>query len=224
VDSIFRHEEQYDHDAILKDFIRGGKIRFRTKHLLIATAGLALFLAAGKLTNYWLVLLVCIIGGVLAALGYLSRREQQHDAELDRKKRAFRASVQGKTIPAATTDDAAPGDAAPGDAEVDWHDTAGKFDGFRFSFSMRQLMIAITIAAVVMGVASLIGPGTLAIMLGILALVGLVSHAVGYEPAPVVTLVWWLMLVLYIGFTVLAMFLASLQSTACIDVLITPLV
>ena len=74
---------------------------------------------------------------------------------------------------------------------------------FQFRFSMRTLLIAITIAAVSFGLIHVLGgPGPTATILGFMAVAGLLVHALGFEPPQSVILVWWLILALYVVLTI----------------------
>jgi hypothetical protein len=69
---------------------------------------------------------------------------------------------------------------------------------FRFRFSLAELMIAMTTAAVIFGLVQILGGEVAATMLGFIALAGLLVHALGYEPPDVVVLGWWMILALYV--------------------------
>ena len=56
-----------------------------------------------------------------------------------------------------------------------------------------------TMAGVIFGVVSVLGgPANTATILGFTALVGLVIHALGFEPPQFIVLGWWMILVLYV--------------------------
>ena len=66
-------------------------------------------------------------------------------------------------------------------------------------------MIAMTTAAVIFGLVQILGGAVnAATMLGFVALVGLVVHALGFEPPDIVVLGWWLILVLYVLLSIAA--------------------
>jgi hypothetical protein len=76
---------------------------------------------------------------------------------------------------------------------------------FRFQFSLRQLIIAMTIAAVVLGAMHFLGgPAATATVLGLIALVGLFVFALGYEPPSILVFGWWFTLVLYVAVSLFA--------------------
>ena len=78
---------------------------------------------------------------------------------------------------------------------------------FRFSFSMKEMFGAMTVAAVLFAlVRGLGGPNNAALLLGAIALTGLVVHLIGFDPPAVIVLGWWLLLVLYIVVSLWAAF------------------
>ncbi len=53
-------------------------------------------------------------------------------------------------------------------------------------------------AAILLGLVRWFGPGPLAILLGTIALGGLVAQAVGVEAPPMAIFFWWILLILYL--------------------------
>ena len=83
-----------------------------------------------------------------------------------------------------------------------WDEEAAP-EPMRFSFSLRSLMIAMTVAAVSLGMIGFLGgPGPTATILGSIALVGLIVHALGFAPPQSIILGWWFILVLYVLFSI----------------------
>jgi hypothetical protein len=81
--------------------------------------------------------------------------------------------------------------------------TAGEPVWFRFS--LRELIIAMTTAAVILGMMRLLGgPASTATVLGFVALIGLIIHALGFEPPQLVILGWWFILVMYVLLSIFA--------------------
>ena len=92
-------------------------------------------------------------------------------------------------------------------SEFDAAEAASTRPEFRFAFSIKELLGAMTVAALTFGlVRGLGGPESAAILLGSIALLGLVIHLLGFDPAPVIILGWWLLLVLYIVVSLWAAF------------------
>jgi hypothetical protein len=64
-------------------------------------------------------------------------------------------------------------------------------------------MIAITVAAVCLGLIHFIGgPGPTATILGAISLIGLLVHALGFAPPQSIILGWWFILLLYVLLTI----------------------
>ena len=73
---------------------------------------------------------------------------------------------------------------------------------FRIRFSVRSLLIAMTVAAVSLGMISVLGSGPMATILGLIAVAGLIVHAFGFEPPQPVIFGWWFILLLYVLLTI----------------------
>ena len=79
-----------------------------------------------------------------------------------------------------------------------WQESLKK-ESFRIRFSLRELLMLMTAAAVMLGMVRLLGgPEATASVLGIIALFGLGVYACGYEPPQNVVLGWWFILVMYV--------------------------
>ena len=81
---------------------------------------------------------------------------------------------------------------------ADWQHENDTQPAFCFSFSMKELMITFTVAALILGFSTIVGAENVSLLLGLVALVGLLVQALGIEMTPLVVLGWWLLLVLYI--------------------------
>jgi hypothetical protein len=72
-------------------------------------------------------------------------------------------------------------------------------------YSVTDLFIAMTIAAMIFGLMpSLGGPSSTATVLGFVALIGLTIHALGAAPPNAVVLAWWFVLVMHVVLSCLA--------------------
>jgi hypothetical protein len=162
------------------------QFRFTTRHLLILTALLAIlltmFLLLGGVKAMALVVVVALAGGWLWA----SRLERQQAAERARRREEFFADRKG------------PSDATIASVPADSAEPRRLRPEFKFAFSMKELLITMTAAAVVVALAGWIGLSELAAVCGMLALLGLVLQAVGYDPPRLFVLGWWLVLVIYL--------------------------
>ncbi|MEX2317931.1 MAG: hypothetical protein WD669_12310, partial [Pirellulales bacterium] len=207
-------ETSIDVDEIYRDMARRNdpvsiklpdtfRFRFQIKHMLIATAVVAIVLTmwrVGMLVNFMGVILLSVLGGALA---YVELQEQRRWMEAERrwaeKYERRRQYLERPARPrphkaeAATIYDDLPFDSPRPVTE------APLPPSFRFQFSLMQLMAAMTLAAVVLGVTHMLGgPAIAAMLLGFIALIGLAVHALGADPPQFVVLGWWLILVLYI--------------------------
>jgi hypothetical protein len=215
IDEIYR---EVDHDRsreILEDWAKDFRFRFRfqVKHLLIATAVLAIILTLYKLGALGTVMVILVMASVISLYVYLQLQERKQQQEADRRRQEMyarrRAFLENKLRPPsgeASAASAAPLASVPSPiAADDEFAPVPERPQFRFHFSMLELMAAMTVAAVVFALVHLLGgPSNAATVLGFLALFGLVVHALGFEPLGIVVLGWWLTLVLYVLLSVFA--------------------
>jgi hypothetical protein len=92
-------------------------------------------------------------------------------------------------------------------AEIPWPE-------FRFQFSMSQLFMVITGAALFLGLGTVVGGSEkIATFCGLAALAGLVVPALGLRPPSFVVFVWWMLLLVFVvlslGTAILAAFSAG---------------
>jgi hypothetical protein len=204
IDAIYRDAEHSRSSAILHGWVkqlRGG-FRFQVKHLLIATAVVAMGLTLWRLE---LLGTAVVLGGMFSIIGvylYLQWKEKQYQDELaDRRRELYARRRAAQHNPRAIEDrgPAAQQAIPPLENEVDeiWT-KAMKDREFRFQFSLAQLMLTMMGAAIALGFISILGPQNAATLLGLVALVGLVVHAAGFDPPPIVALGWWLLLLFYV--------------------------
>jgi hypothetical protein len=212
IDEIYRQANRERGGEILEDWVRNFHFRFQIKHLLIGTAVLAIVLTLAKLQFLGTTLVILVMLSVAGLYLYLQWQEKKQRDEADRRREelyARRRAHLEKTTGAATEDDDFYADhkaPAPLPNEVDeaWQ-KAMAGEKFRFRFSLRQLLAAMVVSALIMGlVQAMGGPANAAILLGFVALGGLVIHAVGVEPPQILVLGWWLVLVMYVLLSIVA--------------------
>jgi hypothetical protein len=217
IDEIYRDAGRQRADEILESWFKDFKFRFRfqVKHLLIATAVLAIVLTLARLQMLGTVAVLLVMFSVAGLFFYLQWQEKKAEDEATRRRhemyerrRAHFENMKSGRTDAAETRVAADSEgitsARPGAADAAWEEAVSR-EPFRFRFSLAELMIAMTTAAVVLGLLYLLGtPSNTATLLGFVALVGLVVHALGFEPPSIVVLGWWLILVLYVLLSILA--------------------
>lgn len=178
------------------------KFRFTTRHLLIVTALLAIVMTMRERLGNCMGLFIsgCIALG--SGWWFVLREEKRRLEKIAAMREEFseriaaqRAAEDGKPVPSSAPK------IDPKEFEqlnADWQRENEAQPAFRFAFSMKELMITFTVAAVILGISSILGPGNVALLLGLVALAGLLVQAFGVEMPPLVVLGWWLLLVLYI--------------------------
>jgi hypothetical protein len=212
LDEVYRESERNRGSEILEGWLRNlssFRWQFRIKHLLILTAVVAIALTLVRLHLFWPALIVGIMLSVAGLYFYLNLQDRKQQAEADRKREELYAKRRAQFGPAATGHVVGgpvtePSSAVeqfpqlPNETDRIWQEAAER-EAFRFQFSLRELILVMTIAAVVLGMMQWLGgPAGMATVLGLAALVGLFVFAMGYEPPQVVVFVWWIMLVFYI--------------------------
>jgi hypothetical protein len=220
IDEIYRDLEARRDTEILEQWLmraRGYRFQFQIKHLLILTAVIAILLTLHQLGVP--LLTFAVVGGMLTVGGvtlYLQWQENKRLAEADRRRQKIyaerRAAMSRGPLPSDASNKPAPPIAPlpPVELETALHD-APPAKLYRFRFSLAQFMIAITCAALLLGFVHMLGgTSNAATLCGFVALVGLVVHALGYEPPEVVAFVWWIMLLMYVGLSVFSAFFTGL--------------
>ena len=209
IDDIYREVERNRGTEILEEWARNFKFRFQVKHLFIATALLSIMLTLSNLGLFWPALVGFIMISVAGLYAYIKWEESKQQAEADRKLKELyarrREQLRAKGIGADGGPPIAPAEstaetAATAAANVNdiWQDSTER-EPFRFQFSLKTLIIAMTAAAITLGVIRILGgPAPTATILGFIAVTGLIVHALGFEPPRPVILGWWLILVLYV--------------------------
>src|SRR4051812_44238277 len=91
IDEIYRDADRDRGGEILENWIRNFRFQFQLKHLLIATAVLAIILTLIKLELFWTTLIVGVMLSVGGLYAYLHWEEKKHEIEADRKRQALYA-------------------------------------------------------------------------------------------------------------------------------------
>jgi hypothetical protein len=208
IDEIYRDAERSRGTEIIENWVRNFQYRFQVKHLLIATAVVAMALALAKLGYLLPTLVILLVGSIVGLYSYLNWEERKQQAEAYQKRQELyakrREQLQSKGMSPAGIEPQPnrpmPAPNAPPACETQdmWEEPAAP-EPVRIQFSLRSLLIAMTIAAVSLGMIRVLGgPGPTATILGLIAVAGLVIHAIGFEPPQSVILGWWFVLVLYV--------------------------
>ncbi len=217
IDEIYRDAGQNRSDEILDGLLKNFKLRFRFQisHLLILTAVAAIVLTLAKLQMLGVAVFLLIAFSVAGLFFYLQMQERKAEEEATKRReemyarrRAQMQKTSGGGAPAAGSEHPLGPLPAAGRTTVASEDTweaPMPLEGFRFRFSMAELLIAMTTAALVFGLVHVLGsPSNTATVLGFVALIGLIVHAIGVEPPSIVVLGWWFVLVLYVCLSILA--------------------
>jgi hypothetical protein len=211
IDEIYREFEGRRDTEILKRWASNFRFRFQVRDMLIATAVVAILLT---LAWHGLLLSFAIWGVMLGVLGvtlYLQWQERQRQAEADRKRQQMYAERRAKMQQRPAADrptsltPAPPPAAEPPIDEFDRLRSRKPSKTFQFHFSLQQLLYAFTAAAVLLGLIRVLGGAdNAATLLGMIALIGLVVHAFGYEPPGIVAFGWWILILFYIAVSLFA--------------------
>jgi hypothetical protein len=211
IDDVYREAERNRGTEIVENWVRNFRYRFKIEHVLVATAVLALAIAVAKLDYLIPALTILIIGSIAGLYFYLSWQDRQQQAEADAKREALyakrRKQLQAKGHTPTDEESAEPIELTPPAPsppdKADMWEAAPEAEPISFHFSLRSLMIAMTVAAVCLGLIHYIGgPGPTATILGAISLIGLLVHALGFAPPQSIILGWWFILLLYVLLTI----------------------
>ncbi|HEY2839679.1 MAG TPA: hypothetical protein VGJ26_11040, partial [Pirellulales bacterium] len=182
------------------------------KHLLYATAGVAVLLTVLKLLNVSGVgdaLVILFMLAVFAATAYFQVIEKKQQKEADRRRQemyAARRAQAGYRRPVGSQyESESPEPGVRGLTPEDYARIApaptptAERPPWRGRLTVGQWLAAGGCALILIWIVYAVGgPQNGAMLFGLMALGGLVAHALGYDPPEVVAFAWWLSLVLYI--------------------------
>jgi hypothetical protein len=205
IDEVYRDADRDRGGEIMENWFRNFRFQFQLKHLLIATALLAIIMTLIRLQLFWTTLIVGTMLSVIGLYAYLRFEEKKHELEADRRRQALYARRRAQMAanmgaPLVEQFDAGTVDIPQPTNKVDemWQEAARE-QSFHFQFSLREMLIVMTTAAVTLALVRLLGgPSATASVLGLVAMGGLVVYALGYEPPQNMVLAWWLILVMYV--------------------------
>lgn len=186
-------------DPITIDDFEG--FRFTTQHLLVATAILAVFMSIVRLGGGCNALFISTLAALAYGWWFVLRKERLERLERERRRAEaaqrlarLQKNVQGESVDSL----------AERGVTYDEDEFAAERSGFSFSFSLKQVMIVFVIAAVMLGLASLFTPQTAALILGIVAVIGLVVLIMGFELPGIIVFGWWVLIGLYVVMSIAA--------------------
>jgi hypothetical protein len=184
VDEIYKKPESNDDYDIPWEKLR--EFKFTTRHLLMLTALLAFGLTLYLSLSGCMALFIAGLLAVGAGWFYITRTERREAKERERRRREFDAANRAN-----------PNAVEPGAST--WVEERPPRPEFRFAFSIKQVLITMTVAAVVLGLLTSVGPKAVVITLGAISLVGLAVQTFGwFDPPPAVVFGWWMLLALYL--------------------------
>ncbi|QDT75414.1 hypothetical protein [Lacipirellula limnantheis] len=184
--------------------------RFTTRTLLLITAILAIGMTVKLILGGCMAIFLGMVAAVALGWYWVSKLDRQQESERARRREDFFASKGRPAAGTATAPGTAPPMPAspfdpelPAAADVEPLEKPPFFD-VKFAFSMQELFITMTAAAIAMGLSMLMPREYLAMILGFIALGGLVTNASGYVPPRLVVLGWWLLMVFYLAVSLFA--------------------
>lgn len=215
VNEVYRDVDANRDSAVLHDLaerLRNYRFQFQIKHLLIATAVAAIVLTLHKLgMRFFTMFALLVMGGVAGLTIYLKWEENKRQEEADRRRqkmyaerRAHQARLSSQVVEEEVDDE------APAAAAVQAATPPTPAQQLQFRFSLQQLLLAITCAAVLLGLTAMLGgTSNAATLCGLVALAGLAVPALGYRPPEIVIFGWWVLLAIYVVLSLFAVVWAS---------------
>jgi hypothetical protein len=181
--------------------------RFTTRTLLLITAILAIGMTVYLMLGGCMMIFVGMLTAIAAGFYWTSKQDRQNELERIRRREEFLANKdkQAAGAPAAAaasaSKPASPFDPEAQSAAAIEPEPVEKrpFFDVKFAFSMKELFITMTAVAVSLALLRWITPEYIAMLLGFVALSGLIANASGYEPPRLVVLGWWLLMVFYLA-------------------------
>lgn len=212
IDQIYRDVEPVREVRLPTDLFENFRFQFQVKHLLIATAVVAVLLTIRTAFGTGGAIAIVFMLSVFAATAYFQVQERKRQAAADRRRQEMYAARRehfgiGGPQTAGAADNADNTSArrlSPADFERVASRPPVERTPLRGRLTVGQWLAAGGCAVLLIWIVSMVGgPQNAAVLFGAIALAGLVVHALGYDPPEVVAFTWWLMLVLYIGLGIL---------------------
>lgn len=191
-EDLIRQAEELDDPISLEEL---KKFRFTTRHLMMLTALLALMMTALQQWGFGLGLFITAMSAVGAGWLFTMLRERRQQEAVNQLRDELANNLQQENQAASPVKG---NRSKTGDDRSEQIETSRGQAELSFSFSLKEILITFVVAAVLLGLVSLLGAGPLSILLGMIALGGLVAQAVGVEAPPIGVFGWWILLVLYL--------------------------
>jgi hypothetical protein len=216
IDEVYRDIDANRDSEIVAEWVdrfRNYRFQFQIRHLLILTAVVAMLLAIRQWINLGTVFIVGIMLAVAGVSLYLKLEENKRQEATNRRRQkmyAERRAQQGVQTGQRVDDDDFEDEPAPSRLREETPPPAAPGRNFRLQFSLSQMFVVITVAAVVLGLGGAMGGmAGLATICGLVALAGLIVLVLGFNLPEVVVFGWWMMLALYVLLSLLSAIWAS---------------
>jgi hypothetical protein len=177
----------------------GWRFQFTTRHLLILMTVVAVAISIAKVVPVGAIFAFLVMGLLVFLIGihsYLAYQENRRLEELSARRKKLVAQARGQSMYDAPLEDAAL--AEGGEPVESFVRQLTSRPPWRLQFSMRELMIGMTIAAVACGLFQIVPPVAVASTLGLLTVAGVFLYVAGYQPPAPILAGWWIMLGLYV--------------------------
>lgn len=172
----------------------GWRFQYNTRHLLILMTVVAVTISIFKAVNLGAIFAFLVMGLLVFLIGihsYLSWKENRRLEELSARRKKLVAQTRGQSIYDQPLDE----EGEPVDSFVRQLTSRPPW---KLQFSLRELMIGMTIAAVACGLFQIVPPVAVASTLGLLTVAGVFLFVAGFEPPAPILAGWWIMLGLYV--------------------------
>ncbi|TWT86270.1 hypothetical protein Mal64_38100 [Pseudobythopirellula maris] len=196
LDEIFADESRREHDYEYEPF----QMRFGVKHIMAATAGVAILITLIRIVpkvlgsaSVMTMLFALTMLGLATAHFYMDRLEKQkkEQQEQERRRRVARLRAKGHAF---------------GEDQADMYDSEEEEpepdEPIRLRFGIRDLLLAITMVAGAAAAILFFGLPVTSMLVGMVAMAGVISYALDFEVPQPFVITWWIALVIYVLLTI----------------------
>ena len=172
----------------------GWRFQYTTRHLLILMTVVAVSISIFKAVDIGKIFAFLVMGLLVVLIGihsYLSYKENRRLEELSARRKKLLAQSRGQSMYDAPLEEEA-------EPVASFVRQLTSRPPWRLQFSMKELMIGMTIAAVACGLFQIVPPVAVASTLGLLTVAGVFLYVAGFQPPAPILAGWWIMLGLYV--------------------------
>jgi hypothetical protein len=174
--------------------------RFTTWHLLVATALVAVFMSVIKLGGGCNGIFIAGLMTLAAGWWYVLRKERNERLARERRRLEIEARLEKSRKKETVVTERMAG------LEPVEEEFVPTKPALSFSFSLKQILGTFAVAAVVLTIATLFGPNTASLVLGIVAVLGLAIQVIGIELPGILVFGWWILMLMYVAMSLWAVF------------------